>query len=332
MIHLLSYVLFLLLRPLKGSFHAGLCSQKCYPAVELVELMDRAGWDDHWSAERLTSNAAFCNTVYRVTSITNNNYHEDAIAKIFSKLAKLRMTASFPGEIDQLAAEKGLAPAILATSSSGILMQVCEGRVLTQDEVHGDSDCSANVAQALASLHSLKLPNTQQDNMLWYTCDVMLEQVIDPQYNNQGWSRAALAKRVDYHRSQLDQLHLPVVLGHGDFKPANVFVSNNKTIQFIDLELAGCHYRAFDLAKFFRTNTPTEFTRRNKNAFFKAYAASVDDEVNVQTLEQEAELLTPMTWLEAAIFFACMACQDPQQAEQWNTLALARLNDYELSL
>jgi hypothetical protein len=105
------------------------------------------------------------------------------------------------------------------------------------------------------------------------------------------------------------------------------------------------------LAKFFRTDSPTEFTKQNQRAFYQAYletaatttttatpssSSSSSEQMTVTTtlddLEREVKLLVPMTWLEAAIFFVCMACQDEVQASRWNQLAMDRLMSYQKSV
>jgi thiamine kinase-like enzyme len=156
-----------------------------------------------------------------------------------------------------------------------------------------------------------------------------------------GWTLSRLHRTIEQHREQLQNLQLPITAcGHGDFKPSNVFLSHtigtDKSVNFIDLELAGTHYRAFDLAKFWRTNSNAaiDSTDRNRNMFYNAYASTSSaiaggKPVSLESLEIEAHYLLPLTWLEAALFFACMA-QDATAARSnhWNELALDRLESY----
>jgi thiamine kinase-like enzyme len=347
-------------------------------SVALKELLQQATisiHDDATFIETVSSAMAFCNSVYRVqvptvtaattaacdigTRTTSSTIY---FAKIFSSLALSRMTLPL-GVLDQFVARHSLAPPVVAQTASGILYENCPGRILTEADCHSranEEECRM-VARALKELHSLQPHYSIDgalDNVLWKACDSML-QLCHESYECQGWTLAKLNAIVQQERSQLESLQLPmVVCGHGDCKPANIILLQDDTItqsqsqsstqvRFIDLELAGVHYRAFDLAKFFRTDSPTEFTKQNQRAFYQAYletattttttaATSSSEQMTVTTtlddLEREVKLLVPMTWLEAAIFFVCMACQDEVQASRWNQLAMDRLMSYQKSV
>jgi thiamine kinase-like enzyme len=155
-----------------------------------------------------------------------------------------------------------------------------------------------------------------------------------------GWTLSRLHRTIEQHREQLHTLQLPIsACGHGDCKPSNGFLTGNdiigtdKRVKFIDLELAGTHYRAFDLATFWRTNSNVNI-EKNRNIFFEAYASTSNTiaggkPVSLETLEVEVDLLLPLTWLEAALFFFCMATQDGSvRSNHWNELALDRLESY----
>jgi hypothetical protein len=88
---------------------------------------------------------------------------------------------------------------------------------------------------------------------------------------------------------------------------------------------------------FWRTNSNAaiDITDRNRNIFDKAYASTSNartggKSLSFETLELEVDLLLPLTWLEAALFFACMATQDAtaSRSNYWNELALDRLESY----
>lgn len=312
----------------------------------VATLLVKAGIDStDATLEPVTDKAAFCNTVYRVRY---NESGRSAIAKVFSPLALKRMDATRPlGQLDRLAAAAGIAPNILATTETALLMEDCEGSVITDAMVHGirggdddntdDNDvsvCTNKVAAALGHLHQLPGVEPSATNMLWRACTVMLsltdESCLDT--TAQGWTLQRLHETVDRHREQLQRLQLPLTAsGHGDCKPSNVLAEFNGSIKFIDLELAGTHYRAFDLAKFWRTACATDQTEARRRAFYETYAATAitdHSKTTVQTLELEADLLLPLAWLEAAIFFGCMATQDAAQAHHWNGLAADRLEQY----
>ena len=261
----------------------------------------------------------FCNALFDIPSI-------GAIAKVFSPLAKARMKASGfqMGDIDRLLADKKLGPDILSTSPYGILMSKIQQSALTETQVHSSDALSTLqvVATALARVHAIPIPD-QCPNMLWSTLEVMLSMIpkeIAKPYREQ----------VKWHKTTLESLQLPTVLGHGDCKPSNVIVIHGGA-KFLDLEVAGRHYRAFDLAKFFRTSQRTKFSRRNQSEFLRAYLLERGGDAKLWTpreLKLESDLLLPMTWLEAAIFFECSRHVDSDQRHIWKQRAEERMRDY----
>jgi thiamine kinase-like enzyme len=308
----------------------------------VTDLLMHAGIDaNNVDIEKVNEKAAFCNTLYRIRY--NNN--ATCLAKLFSPLALQRMDPSRTlGELDRLAASAGLSPKILASNSRGILMEACVGHVLTEELVQQPnfSESAADVASGLARLHHLPAAPSET-NILWKACNVMLSLTDEAHMDTStGWTLSRLHRTIEQHRQQLDNLQLPITAcGHGDCKPSNVFLSHtigtDKSVKFIDLELAGTHYRAFDVAKFWRTNSNAaiESTDRNRNMFYNAYASTSNaiaggKPVSLASLEIEVHYLLPLTWLEAALFFACMATQDATAARSnhWNELALDRLESY----
>ena len=145
-------------------------------------------------------------------------------------------------------------------------------------------------------------------------------------------------------RARCDALRLPVVRGHGDLKPSNVMRSTRRAaeVTFIDFELAGCHYRGYDLFKLFRTNGRR--SPDNMRTFLRSYlscrhthaaaagvtpahaaspaasaASTTPAEGALAALEldellAEANAAEPLTWLEAAIFFLFATCVYPSRA------------------
>ena len=134
--------------------------------------------------------------------------------------------------------------------------------------------------------------------------------------------------------------------GHGDCKPSNLLLYSQDNgdndnaplgVRFLDLELAGTHFVAFDLAKLWRSSgRPTSQSREMKHIFLESYAAACDEaNVNVDLLQQQMDELMPLTWLEAAAFFVAMSSSSSKsisEREHWCALALDRLRSYEDSL
>jgi thiamine kinase-like enzyme len=308
----------------------------------VTDLLLHAGIDaNNVDIETVDEKSAFCNTLYRIRYKNNAT----CIAKVFSPLALQRMDPSRAlGELDRLAASADLAPEILAINSRGILMEACVGHVLTEELVQQPnfSEGAANVASRLARLHHLPVAPSET-NILWNACNIMLSLTDEVHMDTStGWTLSRLHRTIEQHREQLHTLQLPITAcGHGDCKPSNVFLTDkigaDKSVKFIDLELAGSHYRAFDLAKFWRTNSNAaiDSTDRNRNIFYEAYASTSNaiaggKPASLETLELEVDYLLPLTWLEAALFFVCMATQDAaaERSNQWNDLALGRLESY----
>ena len=139
------------------------------------------------------------------------------------------------------------------------------------------------------------------------------------------WSVTRLRACVQAHRSDLESRGsslAQVAIGHGDAKPGNILVDQHHWIRFIDLELAGLHYAAYDIAKLFRDNDTW------LDDFLVVYAK----ERGVTVSREEVDRLRPMTWLEAAIFFVCMLQQDQGNEDLWRKLAVDRLANYEASV
>ena len=123
---------------------------------------------------------------------------------------------------------------------------------------------------------------------------------------------------------------------------------------FIDFELAGEHYRSYDLFKLFRTKR-VAVCRDNLRAFLAEYLScqrqgeahearaeravqrqggaaahgSVDDlELELDELEAETRVAEPLTWLEAAVFFLFAIAEYPAEASTWEPLARQRWESY----
>lgn len=302
----------------------------------LMSLIRSVGWNprnvdvQHLDKEK----SAFCNTVYRVNQ---NKDTTIAIAKIFSPLALARMTHRPVGSMDSYVASQGLAPRILAKTNESILMEFyehnCDG---TQNaEERDDSLCALSLAQ-LHSLLPLSPSQENDENMLWRSCRILLLHHVSESWACHGvagggsWNKEMLATEVRNQQARLSQKSLiEVPIAHGDCKPSNV-IHQRERVVFIDLELCGRNYRAFDLAKLLRNDQdPALRNSSSRRArFLSAYAQHVD--VSLHQLQTEVDEILSLTWLEAAIFFAAMESVDPPNSKNWNSLAASRLQNYEM--
>jgi tRNA A-37 threonylcarbamoyl transferase component Bud32 len=321
----------------------------------LEPLLKEAGLDQARIVVEKLSDLGFSNNVFRVEVHTNDhgNTKQILVAKVFSDLAKKRLdpNQNYMGQVDEILYREGLGPKIVAHTPDALLMEHIDGQVLTESiifDTHNDrglSVCSA-VGDALGRLHSLQGidDGVKRPNMLWHALNVMLSS-IDKRLelstvSGTTWTLAKLQDTIGIYRNRLEGLDIPcVALGHGDFKLSNVMITNTDEIRFIDFELTGTHYRGYDLAKFFRSSKQATFShhrRRHQEAFWESYHQRTSSEgpkslsEAVSQLEWEAQLLEPMTWLEAASFFLSMATlDDPSQQDKWNGLAESRLLSFE---
>ncbi len=307
----------------------------------LLSLIQSVGWEPervevrHLDQEK----SAFCNTVYRLTTSCDNNETTITIAKIFSPLALERMTHSV-GAMDSFVAAQGLAPRILATSKDGILMEFCENHqyASVNNSQSVDERNDTLCAIALAKLHSLPplVPSSSQmdENMLWRSCQILMMHVNEDwlcrtSARGDGWTKAMLATEIRHEQFRLSRKALmEVPIAHGDCKPSNLICQHERAF-FIDLELCGRNYRSYDLAKLLRNDgDPTLMNSSSRRTrFLSVYAEQVD--ANIDQLQFELAEIVPLTWLEAAIFFAAMEAVDPQNRDKWNSLAASRLRSYE---
>lgn len=334
-----------------GPLFSQLSQQQIAEDIErryLQPLLQQAGLDLRKVDVQKLSDIGFANNVFRILSHDNNNV---MVAKVFSDLAKKRLNPNqaFMGEIDEILHHHGIGPTVVAHTSDALLMEYIEGQVLTENmlfkEAQGISICQA-VGQKLGHMHSLE-GKGGPNNMLWHALEVLLSS-IDPQFemkaeSGESWTRNKLEDTIGECRIRLESLEAPCVqMGHGDFKLSNVMITNTNEIRFIDFELTGRHYRGYDLAKFFRSSKESihhPVRRQHQLAFWESYQQQVTEltgestNVGVESISQlewEAELLEPMTWLEAASFFLSMAnVDDPSQKDKWNGMALDRLVSFE---
>ena len=256
--------------------------------------------------------------------------------------------------------------------TAGVLMCELMGRTLTDHDLHGSGvaqstttrDLLQTTARALARLHQLEyhpsfeiLHNTTactsaSENVLLHACEVMLSLCDSGWHLPPDWSLKQLYKAFE---SQKEKLHRELSVcdrvwtshAHNDCKVSNIMLmeqslglSQETMICFVDWDLTGRNYRAYDLAKLFRTNHPTEFTCQNRRYFLETYASEVnkatrmnEPRLHPDLLEQQMQVLVPMTWLEAAIFFVCMASNVPSGDDlKWKQLALDRMENFRSSL
>jgi thiamine kinase-like enzyme len=169
--------------------------------------------------------------------------------------------------------------------------------------------------------------------MLWRTIDKMVEAARrKPELWPEGMpSVDVVTEEVEKAKAAIEKSTYPIVLCHGDFKPSNVVLDKCGKVFFIDHELAGPNYRAFDLMKVFRTAMKS--SEPSMQHFLRLYLRQVNGrepkEQELAVIKQETMLFESLTWLEAACFFLALPQFKAQDIPRWHALALDRWEKYE---
>ena len=213
------------------------------------------------------------------------------------------------------------------------------GRILEEKDMHTIQGVGIAAAKLVAAFHSLPVPpefNTNEP-LLWKWLDRMLEAIERSDNADVLPDEANLqALRHEVRRVSAavqGRVGTTIVLAHGDLKPSNVLLIGEDPVdlQLIDLELSGPNYRGFDLMKLFRTS-PDNFSESHFRNFVAEYCRAAGlDESRMQDIEEETKLFEPLTWLEAAVFFALVLVLEPSDsddAKQWESLLLDRWMRY----
>lgn len=317
----------------------------------------------------LTNHKGFCNTLYLVLQ-QDDEIPPVAILKVYSNLAKARRLVSGLEGIDECLSVLKWGPQVFGSNHDNLLMEYMGDAQVFSSASQQDPRVLSSVARALAKLHSLDLTSTSihsklsisssetKNNMLWNSVDVLLKKIIhdDNDDSHDGTMKRYFQEQVYQQRTQLEALDLTMTsgIGHGDLKASNIMIfssikSDQNEIRFIDLETAGKHYRAYDLAKFFRRplqkrhpdppdveNGDNDLYRESQTIFLRAYLEEQSlvttaplsvTEDEVEELRLESDLLLPMTWLEAALFFCAS-----RQPSNWKAMAHERLEQYQIAL
>ena len=297
-------------------------SAKARPLVS--QLLKLGGFDDRdWEFRRVLGGGNnFCNEVLEIQQAEAR-----FAVKIFSEVSKSRVPASERGFWDEAAGDAGLGPKVFARCPDAVLAAYVDGETLDENALFCDSH---RVAQRLADLHTLKVPATDFCP-LWRSVDAALDGASsDVTQRLFSLSLAELTSDAKRLRKTVEKnLGNPdVKFGHGDLKPSNVIRRSDDDLIFVDFELAGSHYLAYDIGKLFRDRSdPDELT-----AFLRAYYDDKEDDALLLDRQRLAvDIFKPISWFEAALFFLLMASKE-EADDQWTTLARDRYARYQASL
>lgn len=273
--------------------------------------------------------AGFANSVYAVS-----RQGEKLIVKCYTDLVFLRIAEDAIGVVDLCASAHRIGPRVMHSSTSGLVMEHLPGRTLEEADIqrNGNEQLLEGVAEALAQFHRLPVPEAcKGEPMLWRTITKMLAviqrrpELLPPQMPD----LEAIVIEIEAARAALDKHALPVVLGHGDFKPSNV-IEHEGSVRLIDFELGGPNYRGFDIMKLFRTND-SSWSESNLALFLRAYLAASGPSggEQLQAMFKEVARFEALTWLEAAVFFLTLPQFKPCESSRWHSLAVHRWNKFQ---
>ena len=102
----------------------------------LSKLLHAAGLEEE--PERVVElSAGFCNWVYRVDMPEHAGAPPHSVlVKIFSPLAKLRISPASRGQCDEQAGEEGLGPQLRFRSADGLISDFVQGSTLSEQHIH----------------------------------------------------------------------------------------------------------------------------------------------------------------------------------------------------
>jgi 3-dehydroquinate synthase/2-deoxy-scyllo-inosose synthase len=277
---------------------------------------------------------------------------QSVVLKHYSEADFVRVDPESIGSVDVLCGQHRIGPAVRYSSPQGLAMQRLVGRTLQEADMHhGDFQLLQDVAEVLAKLHRLPVPAAcRGEPMLWRTINKNLEVAAR---RPELWAEAVpgldvVCLELNRIRMVIELRECPIVLCHGNLKPSNVFLRENPvkrlaglsndlwkcvfdfsgdSICFIDHELGGPNYRAFDLMKVFRTDGKS--SQASMEYFLHAYARNMAQEDSIAEILDETRLFECLTWLEAACFYLAMPQFKPTETSRWNALALDRWQKYE---
>lgn len=286
--------------------------------ISIRRIID-ASDESEFEIEELSS--GFCNSVYLVKAEQDRQ-----VVKLYSELSLLRTEPRQRGVIDEQVRNAGLGPAVRFNTSEGISHTFVSGRILEENDMHTRRDIGVAAAKLVAKFHALPIPLEFDANepLVWKWLRVMLGQIgksnrleVLPKTVN----LADLRSEADRMEHFLRTRQKSIVLAHGDLKPSNIMLVQEDPVelQLIDLELAGPNYRGFDLMKLFRTS-PESFNASCFADFLAVYCESAGlGESVMREIEVETRVFEPLTWLEAAVFFALLLVTEAMEEEERNT-------------
>lgn len=222
-----------------------------------------------------------------------------------------------------LLSERNLGPKLHGIFPGGRIEQYINARPLLTEEL-ADEKLSAQIAQKMATIHSMQVPLHKEPTWLWntidrwlQTCDTKLLTSV-PEFAKSILDRMDLRAETKWLKKRLESEGCPVVFCHNDLQEGNILMkldqeqeNGNKNsepkIVIIDFEYCSYNYRSFDIANHFvewtydytepnypfykedLSNYPTDIQRR---AFIRAYLDETGSRENPNKVMKEVEVFT----------------------------------------
>ena len=194
----------------------------------------------------------------------------------------------------QLAAQAGMAPRILASTLDGdFLSEFVIGTTL-RPEVFRSTDCLPAVVHALKAVHAL--PPTERRFDIFGDVSVFAAEAIElgaklPDYF------VSLREVADRFHGSLEASGAPVSFLHGDLVPQNMILTENG-IKFVDFDYCGLGMTAADLAI---AASQAELDADETERFLRLYDPNLDDGQRARILGiQFVNTLREISWACAA--------------------------------
>lgn len=221
-----------------------------------------------------------------------------------------------------LLSERGLGPKLHGIFPGGRIEQYINARPLLNKEL-ADEKLSVQIAQKMASIHSMEVPLHKDPGWLWETisrwlktCDTVLKGDDVPEFARALFDKINLHSEAVWLKERLEMENSPVVFCHNDMQEGNILISqdnekeNNNCesrIVVIDFEYCSYNYRAFDIANhfvewiydyteknhpFYSENLSNYPTEKQRLRFIKAYLEELGSSENPKKIMREVEVFT----------------------------------------
>ncbi|XP_018563131.1 choline/ethanolamine kinase [Anoplophora glabripennis] len=220
-----------------------------------------------------------------------------------------------------LLSERNLGPKLHGIFPGGRIEQYINARPLLTKEL-ADEKLSVQIAQKMATIHSMQVPLHKEPTWLWNTIEKWVHKCDTkflanaPEFAKSILDRMDLWSEIKWLRKRLESESSPVVFCHNDMQEGNILInmdqeqdqSNNNSepnIVIIDFEYCSYNYRSFDIANhfvewmydytepnhpFYREDCSNYPTEEQRQLFIRAYLDERGSRENPNEVMKEVEV------------------------------------------